>query len=304
MASSSTWRCSAPRGCGQRAARRHGLPQADQGEGNEEEAEPNGRLVGEDELFEVHDEFPGQPAAVGFGRVAIIRKIVRMKIMNGRDLKNLLYEQVARVGKALASPKRLEMLEMLAQGEKSVESLADTVAVDIKLASAHLRALKEARLVQSRRDGKRMLYRLSGHDVAQLGVTLRHVAAEHLLELRMALQQMMAEPERLAQVGRKDLLTQAKRGEVVVIDVRPQDEYDTAHLPYARSMPLTELAHRLAELPRDVQIVAYCRGPFCLMSDEAVALLRKRGFNARKMFDGVSEWRTAGLCVSREQPPA
>jgi DNA-binding transcriptional ArsR family regulator/rhodanese-related sulfurtransferase len=222
-----------------------------------------------------------------------------MYTMENRKLKDLLYEQVARVGKALASPKRLEMLEMLAQGEKSVEAVASAVAIDIKLASAHLKALKEARLVQSQRDGKRMVYRLSGHDVAQLGVTLRQVAEEHLLELRLALQQMMAEPERLTQVGRKELLAQAKRGEVVVLDVRPQDEYDTAHLPYARSMPLAELTHRLAELPRGVEIVAYCRGPFCLMSDEAVALLKKRGYRARKTFDGVSEWQAAGLPIAR-----
>jgi len=222
-----------------------------------------------------------------------------MYTMSHRNLKDLLYEQVARVGKALASPKRLEMLEMLAQGEKSVEAVASAVAVDIKLASAHLKALKEARLVQSRRDGKRMLYRLSGQDVAQLGVTLRQVAEEHLVELRLAVQQMMAEPERLAKVGRRDLMAQAKRGEVVVLDVRPPQEYETAHLPYARSMPLAELAHRLSELPRDVEIVAYCRGPFCLMSDEAVALLKKRGFNARKMFDGINEWQAAGLPLTR-----
>ena len=222
-----------------------------------------------------------------------------MYAMNNRALKDLLYEQVARVGKALASPKRLEILEMLAQGEKAVETVAAEVAIDVKLASAHLKALKEARLVQVRREGKRMIYRLSGGDVAQLGVTLRHVAEEHLLELRMALQQMMAEPDRLTQVGRKELLAQAKRGEVVVLDVRPPEEFDTAHLPFARSVPLTELAHRLSELPRDVEIVAYCRGPFCLMSDEAVALLKKRGFRARKTFDGVSEWQAAGLPVTR-----
>jgi rhodanese-related sulfurtransferase/DNA-binding transcriptional ArsR family regulator len=220
-----------------------------------------------------------------------------MYIMDNRALKDLLYEQVARVGKALASPKRLEMLEMLAQGEKSVEAVAAAVAVDVKLASAHLKALKEARLVQSRRDGKRMLYRLSGQDVAQLGVTLRQVAEEHLVELRLAVQQMMAEPERLAKVGRKELMAQAKRGEIIVLDVRPPQEYETAHLPFARSMPLAELAQRLSELPKDVEIVAYCRGPFCLMSDEAVALLKKRGFRARKTFDGVSEWRAAGLPV-------
>lgn len=222
-----------------------------------------------------------------------------MYAMNNRALKDLLYEQVARVGKALASPKRLEILEMLAQGEKAVETVATEVAIDVKLASAHLKALKEARLVQVRREGKRMIYRLSGGDVAQLGVTLRHVAEEHLLELRMALQQMMAEPDRLTQVGRKELLAQAKRGEVVVLDVRPPEEFDTAHLPFARSVPLTELAHRLAELPRDVEIVAYCRGPFCLMSDEAVKLLHEHGYRARKSFDGVSEWQAAGLPLAR-----
>lgn len=222
-----------------------------------------------------------------------------MYVMDNRALKDLLYEQVARVGKALASPKRLEILEMLAQGEKAVETVAAEVAIDVKLASAHLKALKEARLVQVRREGKRMIYRLSGSDVAQLGVTLRHVAEEHLLELRMALQQMMAEPDRLTQVGRKELLAQAKRGEVVVLDVRPPEEFDTAHLPFARSVPLTELAHRLSELPRDVEIVAYCRGPFCLMSDEAVKLLREHGYRARKSFDGVSEWQAAGLPLAR-----
>jgi len=222
-----------------------------------------------------------------------------MYTMNNRQLKDLLYEQVARVGKALASPKRLEMLEMLAQGEKAVETVATEVAIDVKLASAHLKALKEARLVQSRRDGKRMVYRLSGGDVAQLGVSLREVAEAHLVELQMALQQMMAEPDRLASVGRKELLAQAKRGDVIVLDVRPADEYDTAHLPYARSVPLPELARRLAELPRKVDIVAYCRGPFCLMSDEAVKLLRERGYRARKTFDGVSEWQAAGLPLAR-----
>lgn len=222
-----------------------------------------------------------------------------MLCMDKRTLKDLLYEQVSRVGKALASPKRLEILEMLAQGEKAVETIAAEVAIDVKLASAHLKALKEARLVQVRRDGKRMIYRLSGNDVAQLGVTLRHVAEEHLVELRLALQQMMAEPDRLTQVGRKQLLAQARRGEVVVLDVRPPEEFDAAHLPYARSVPLSELLHRLAELPRDVEIVAYCRGPFCLMSDEAVKLLREHGYRARKTFDGVSEWEAAGLPVKR-----
>lgn len=215
--------------------------------------------------------------------------------MSNRTLKDTLYEQVARIGKALSSPKRLELLEMLAQGEKTVERLATELSIDVKLTSAHLKALKEARLVQSRRDGKYIIYRLSGGDVAQLGVSLREVAEEHLVELRLAVGQMMAEPSRLSQVGRADLLAQARRGEVIVIDVRPQAEYDTAHLPCARSIPLPELERRLAELPKRAQIVAYCRGPFCLMSDEAVKLLSAKGYKARKILDGVSEWQSAGL---------
>lgn len=219
--------------------------------------------------------------------------------MQARQLKDLLYEHVASVGKAFSSPKRLEILEMLAQGEKSVEAVAAAVAVDIKLASAHLRVLKQTRLVNARREGKRVLYRLAGQDVAQLGIILRDVAQEHLLDLRMALDQMMAEPDRLTQTDYKTLIAKARRGDIVVIDVRPSDEYDTAHLPYARSMPLAELARRLAELPRDTEIVAYCRGPFCLMSDEAVALLDKRGYRARKTMAGVSEWQAAGLSPAR-----
>jgi len=218
--------------------------------------------------------------------------------MRHRELKSLLYEQIARMGKALSSPKRLEILEMLAQGEKAVETIVAEVGIDVKLASAHLKALRMAHLVEVRRDGKRMVYRLSGTDVAQLGVMLRQVAQEHLLEMRMALRQMVSAPELLTQVSRKDLLAKARRGEVMMLDVRPQAEYDTAHLPHARSMPLAELAHRLSELPRDVEIVAYCRGPFCLMSDAAVALLQAHGFQARKTLDGVSEWLAAGLPVA------
>ena len=221
-----------------------------------------------------------------------------MYSMDTKALKNLLYEQVARIGKALSSPKRLEILELLAQGEKAVETITATVGIDNKLASAHLKALREARLVQTRRDGKRIYYSLSGGDVAQLGVHLRTVAEEHLVELRMALQGMAAEPEHMVSIGRKELLAQAKRGEVIVIDVRPSDEYQAAHLPHARSLPLAELAQRIAELPRDVDIVAYCRGPFCVMSDEAVKLLLAQGYRARKTSDGISDWLAAGLPIA------
>ena len=223
---------------------------------------------------------------------------------NNRNLKDALYEQVARIGKALSSPKRLELLEMLAQGDKTVEQLAAELSIDVKLTSAHLKALKEARLVQARRQGKYVIYAVSGADVTQLGVSLREVAQQHLVELRLAVAQLMAEPDKLSKLGRTELLDQARRGEIVVIDVRPQAEYDTAHLPFARSMPLPELQRRLAELPRRTTVVAYCRGPFCLMSDEAVKLLAAKGFKARKLADGVSEWQGAGLPVVRRSAPA
>ena len=217
--------------------------------------------------------------------------------MNKRLLKDLLYEQVARIGKAASSPKRLEVLELLAQGEKTVEMLASELSVDIKLTSAHLRVLKEAHLVTFRREGKYIVYQLAGSDVAGLWVSLRQVAEEHLLELKMALGRMVADPAKLFAVSREVLLEQAKRGEVFVIDVRPRNEYETAHLPFARSMPVAEIEQRLAELPFDMEIVAYCRGPFCLLSDEAVTLLAAKGYRVRKILDGVSEWQAAGLPV-------
>ena len=214
--------------------------------------------------------------------------------MDKRTLKDLLYEHVARIGKAVSSPKRLEILELLAQGEKTVDTLTSELSIDIKLTSAHLKALKEAQLVSARREGKFMVYQLSGADVASLWVNLRQVAEEHLLELRLALDTWVAEPSRLTGLGRAELLAQARSGEVVVIDVRPQAEYDVAHLPFARSMPLADIAQRLAELPTDKEIVAYCRGPFCLFSDEACQLLQAHGYRVSKLLDGVSEWRAAG----------
>ena len=221
-----------------------------------------------------------------------------MKRMNDeRTLKDLLYEQVARIGKAIASPKRLELLEMLAQGEKSVETLTAELSIDVKLASAHLKALRDANLVQARRDGKYMFYSLSGRDVAQLGVTLRTVAEEHLLDMRLALQKLVSAPDQLTKTSRADLLAQARSGMVMVIDVRPQSEFDAAHLPFARSLPLAELEQRINELPPGVDIVAYCRGPLCLMSDAAVKLLLARGYRAHKTQDGVSEWQAAGFAV-------
>jgi rhodanese-related sulfurtransferase/DNA-binding transcriptional ArsR family regulator len=211
--------------------------------------------------------------------------------------KSHLYEHVARIGKAISSPKRLELIELLAQGEKTVETLAEQARIGMGLASAHLRALREARLVETRREGKFIHYRLSGPDVAQLWVNVREVAEEHLVELRVALDQMAAAPNALSTESRESLLAKARSGDIVVIDVRPEAEYAAGHLPCARSLPLAELEKRLADLPAGKEIVAYCRGPFCLMSDEAVKLLRQRGYNAHKITDGVSEWRASGLPI-------
>ncbi len=215
--------------------------------------------------------------------------------MESRKIKDLLYEQVARVGKAASSPKRLELLDLLSQGEKTVEALASAASIDIKLASAHLKVLKEGRLVEARRDGRFIAYRLAGADVAGLWVNLRTVAEEHLVELRVALGQIFAAPERLTAETRISLLDKARQGKVIVIDVRPEIEYRAGHLPFARSMPLAEIERHLPDLPADKEIVAYCRGPFCLMSDEAVRLLRKRGYRASKISDGVAEWVMQGL---------
>ena len=215
--------------------------------------------------------------------------------MEKRVLKDLLYEQIARIGRALASPRRLEILELLAQGEKSVERLTAELGIDVKSTSAHLKALRAACLVLHERDGKYILNRLSDDGVAQLGLALRTVAARHLVQMQSAMRNLLAEPAYLQGMGRRELLKQVRRGEVVMIDVRPLDEFNTAHLAHARSMPLAELEQRLHELPRDRPVVAYCRGPFCMLSDVAVQRLQRSGFLAHKLSDGVSEWRSQGL---------
>lgn len=223
--------------------------------------------------------------------------------MEKRTIKDILYEQVARIGKATSSPKRLELLELLAQGEKSVEVMADELSIAIKLASAHLKVLKEARLVTARKDGKFVYYRLAGQDVGDLWVAMREVAQEHLVELRLALDEIASAPDKLASCSRKQLMEQAKRGEIIVIDVRPRAEFDHAHLPFARSMPLEEIVQRMAELPKNTEIVAYCRGPFCLFAEEAALLLKTRGRKVSKLLDGVAEWTSAGMPLEMKKSP-
>ncbi len=214
-----------------------------------------------------------------------------------RELKNHLYEQVARIGKAVASPKRLELIELLCQGEKTVEMLAGQAEISVKLASAHLKELRLARLVETRKNGKYVSYRLASTSVADLWVNLRSEAQERLIELQVALASIVEHGDELEGFDRAAILKKARAGEVLVLDVRPEEEFATAHLPHARSLPVDELKKRLAELPKSVPVVAYCRGPFCLMAKDAVALLRKKGYRAFHLTDGVAEWRAHGLPI-------
>jgi rhodanese-related sulfurtransferase len=214
-----------------------------------------------------------------------------------RHIKDHLYEQVARIVKAVASPKRLELIELLCQREKSVEALAAQAEISVKLASAHLKALRLARLVDTRKDGKYVVYRLAHTSVADLWVTLRSEAEDRLVELQVALASLVDHRDDLEGFDRKAILKKARAGEVLVLDVRPEDEFTTAHLPHARSLPVDELRKRIAELPKDIPVVAYCRGPFCLMAKDAVALLRKKGYRAFHLTDGVAEWRAHGMPI-------
>lgn len=212
-----------------------------------------------------------------------------------RQIKDHLYEQVARIGKAVASPKRLELIELLCQGEKTVEVLAAQAEISVKLASAHLKQLRMARLVDTRKEGKYVLYRLASTSVADLWVNLRAEAEERLVELQVALASIVEHGDELEGIDRAAIMKKAKAGEVLVLDVRPEEEFASAHLPHARSLPVDELRKRLKELPKDVPVVAYCRGPFCLMARDAVELLRRQGYRAFHLTDGVAEWRARGL---------
>ncbi len=216
---------------------------------------------------------------------------------SGRQVKDLLYGQVARIGKAVCSPKRLELIELLCQGEKPVERLAAEAEISVKLASAHLKELRLAHMVQARKEGKNVYYSLTSEAVADFWVAIRSLAEDRLLELRSSLARLSEHAHELTPMSREELLTRAKEGEVMVLDVRPEAEYAAGHLPYAQSMPLDELKKRLKELPQDKPVVAYCRGPFCLMAVEAVELLSKQGFQAIRLEDGVAEWRAHGLPV-------
>lgn len=218
--------------------------------------------------------------------------------MGDPQAKAELYEQFARVGKALASPKRLELLDLLAQGQRSVEDLAAEAGLGVSTCSAHLQVLHHARLVTTRKQGTRVFYSLASDDVARLYADVRQVAASQLAEVEPARRAYLDGDVEVEEVTRDELLRRASTGDVTVLDVRPTAEYSAGHIPGAVSIPLGQLGQRLAELPAAAEIVAYCRGPYCVFAHDAVRLLRTHGHTARRLADGMPEWRLAGLPVA------
>jgi rhodanese-related sulfurtransferase len=222
--------------------------------------------------------------------------------MGNRAFKDSLYAEFAVLGKALANPHRLELLDLLAQSERSVEELAKEAALSLANASAHLQVLRQARLVEAEKRGLNVVYRLSAPEVFQLWRTLRDVGSARLAEIDRLVESYFTDRDELEAVDKEELLRLLKDEGVIVIDVRPEVEYEQGHISSARSFPVQNLKRRLAELPRDIEIVAYCRGPYCVYSDEAVRLLHEHGFKARRLSEGFPEWRAAGYPIEVEQP--
>lgn len=220
-----------------------------------------------------------------------------MEPQQKRTFKNLLYEQFARVGKALASPHRLELLDVLAQGERSVEALAQETGMPIASASQHLQVLRAARLVDTRREGVTIFYRLASEEVSALWLALRSVGETHLAEVDRVVETFLRNRAHLQPVSAEELREQLHRQQVILLDVRPAEEYRAGHLPQARSIPVSELEMRLSEVSQEQEIVAYCRGPYCVFADEAVAILQEHGYLARRLAEGVLEWRMLGLPI-------
>jgi rhodanese-related sulfurtransferase/DNA-binding transcriptional ArsR family regulator len=214
-----------------------------------------------------------------------------------REFKDALYAQFARIGNALASPKRIELLDLLGQGERTVEALAAQVAMPIKNTSAHLRVLRQAKLVETRRDGTYMYYRLADDDVFRLLRTLETLGHSRLTDVQQVVQSYLDRHDDFEPVTFKDLRRLMRDDDVTVIDVRPAEEYEAGHIPGALSVPVTELKRRLRELPKGREIIAYCRGRYCVYSLDAITLLRKHGYRARRAHEGLPDWRTAGFPV-------
>jgi len=217
--------------------------------------------------------------------------------MSSESPKRALFAQFAVVAKALGHAHRLEILEQLAQGERSVEVLADRAGLSIANASQHLQQMRQAGIVAARREGKFVFYRLADEAVLDLLAALRRIAERNSAEVERLIRSYFEARDGLEPVSRAELMERVRAGLVTVLDVRPVDEYLLGHLPGAVNIPLGELEARLAELPPEREIVAYCRGAYCVLSYEAVALLRERGYRVRRLVDGLPEWRNAGLPV-------
>jgi rhodanese-related sulfurtransferase/DNA-binding transcriptional ArsR family regulator len=217
--------------------------------------------------------------------------------VDGREAKDRLYEAFARTAKALASPKRVELAELMAQGERTVEALAQATGMGVTNTSAHLQVLARSRLVATRKQGTRVFYRLAGDDVAAFVVALRDLARSRLAEVDQVVRDYFTARDALEPVTREELVARTGRGKVVILDVRPAAEFAAGHIPGALSVPLDQLDAALARLPKRAEIVAYCRGPYCVLAPQAVERLRAKGYRARRLADGLPEWRLAGLPV-------
>ncbi|HFD81500.1 MAG TPA: metalloregulator ArsR/SmtB family transcription factor [Gammaproteobacteria bacterium] len=220
--------------------------------------------------------------------------------MSNGTFKHDLFVQFARVGKALSNANRLELLEYIAQGERSVDQLAKVSGLSVANTSQHLQQLRQAGLVACRKEGLKVYYRLSGNDVIGLLDALRGVAERHLAEVEKLVNSYLTVRDDLEPLPREELLQRARDGLVTVLDVRPVEEYAAGHLPGAINVPLSELENHLQQLDPAQEIVAYCRGPHCVLAFEAVARLRQRGLKARRLEDGFPEWKHAGLPVESE----
>jgi rhodanese-related sulfurtransferase/DNA-binding transcriptional ArsR family regulator len=217
--------------------------------------------------------------------------------MSSTGFKHQLFTQFARIGKAVSSANRLEILEFLAQGERSVEALAKVCRLSMANTSQHLQQLRQAGLVVARKQGQRVYYRLAGDEVVALIAMLRRLAEHQLAEVDRLVDAYLTVKDGLEPVPAEELLERARSGLVTVVDVRPSEEFAAGHVPGAVNLPLEQLESRLHQLPRDQEIVAYCRGPYCVLAFEAVAKLRDKGFKARRLQDGFPEWKSAGLPV-------
>lgn len=220
--------------------------------------------------------------------------------MEHRAFKDELYAQFARLGKALASPARIELLDVLGQGERPVEALAREASLTVANASAHLQVLSRAHLVASRKVGLHVYYRLADSSVFRLWAALRETGERQLAEIEHLVTTYLQDRQTLEPVSRDALLQRITEGATVVLDVRPTVEYHQGHLAGARSIPLDELEQRLHELDKEADVVAYCRGPYCVFADEAVALLRARGIHASRYAEGYPEWAAAGLPIATD----